>query len=137
MAKFEWRDQLIERFRLGALTKRQQDTFLFIYDFTRNEGCPPTIRDIGRAMKINSPNGVMYHLTALEKRGLITRHGAMARGIRIKGFDALPARVLCPHCNRWFLTGPEPPPAGEVKSGPVGTPPETIAAGESVAAPPW
>jgi repressor LexA len=46
-------------------------------------GFPPTVRQIGQAFKISSPNGVMCHLKALEKKGLIAREGFSARGIQL------------------------------------------------------
>ncbi len=46
-------------------------------------GFPPTVRQIGLAFEISSPNGVMCHLKALEKKGLIIREGFSARGIQL------------------------------------------------------
>src|SRR4029078_6560160 len=43
----------------------------------------PTVREIGSGFKIKSPNGVMCHLKALEKKGLITRESHMSRAIQI------------------------------------------------------
>ena len=58
---------------------------LEIYDFIRRKiedfGFPPTIRDIGSRFEIKSPNGVMCHLKALEKKGLVRRVGGGTRSI--------------------------------------------------------
>src|SRR5437870_1809347 len=58
-----------------------------IYDFMRNKiesrGYGPTVREIGSAFRIKSPNGVMCHLKALEKKGLIKREGFSARAIQL------------------------------------------------------
>ena len=67
----------------GILTKRQQDIYDFIKDKILNRGYGPTVREIGAAFKIRSPNGVMCHLKALEKKGLITREAHMSRAIQI------------------------------------------------------
>lgn len=55
-------------------TERQ----LAILEFIR-KGCragrSPTIREIAKAFQINSPNGVVCHLNALVKKGLLRRTG--------------------------------------------------------------
>lgn len=48
-----------------------------------NRGYGPTVREIGAGFKIKSPNGVMCHLKALEKKGLITRESHMSRAIQL------------------------------------------------------
>jgi repressor LexA len=66
----------------ASLTPRQQEIYDFICQRIDDRGFPPTIRDIGTAFDIRSPNGVMCHLKALEKKGYITREGKSARAIR-------------------------------------------------------
>ena len=68
---------------LGQLTKRQQAIYEFIRDKIQNRGYGPTVREIGEQFKISSPNGVMCHLKALEKKGLITREPNMSRAIQL------------------------------------------------------
>src|SRR5713101_2972355 len=67
----------------SSLTERQRE----IYDFIRNKiegrGYGPTVREIGLGFDIKSPNGVMCHLKALEKKGLIIREGFSARAIQL------------------------------------------------------
>jgi repressor LexA len=48
-------------------------------------GYPPTIRDIGGAFGITSPNGVMCHLRAMAAKGYITRDEQLSRGIEVVG----------------------------------------------------
>ena len=67
------------------LTKRQKAVFDFIRDKIVNRGYGPTVREIGDKFKISSPNGVMCHLRALEKKGLITREPNMSRAIQLSG----------------------------------------------------
>lgn len=68
---------------LNQLTKRQRTVYEFIRDKIRNRGYGPTVREIGAQFNISSPNGVMCHLKALEKKGLITREPNMSRAIRL------------------------------------------------------
>ncbi len=71
----------------STLTKRQEEIFDFIRDKIEVRGYPPTVREIGEAFKIQSPNGVMCHLNALVKKGLITRKDKSARAIQLVGFQ--------------------------------------------------
>lgn len=68
---------------LDQLTKRQRAVYDFIRDKIRNRGYGPTVREIGENFDISSPNGVMCHLKALEKKGLITREPNMSRAIQL------------------------------------------------------
>jgi repressor LexA len=68
---------------LKRLTKRQKHVYEFIRDKIRNRGYGPTVREIGENFGISSPNGVMCHLKALEKKGLITREPNMSRAIQL------------------------------------------------------
>ncbi len=68
---------------LSHLTKRQKHVYEFIRDKIRNRGYGPTVREIGENFGISSPNGVMCHLKALEKKGLITREPNMSRAIQL------------------------------------------------------
>jgi repressor LexA len=66
-----------------TLTKRQKQIYEFIKDKILNRGYGPTVREIGKQYNIRSPNGVMCHLKALERKGLITREEHMSRAIQL------------------------------------------------------
>ena len=68
---------------LDQLTTRQRQVFDFVRDKIIGRGYGPTVREIGEQFQINSPNGVMCHLKALEKKGLITREPNMSRAIQL------------------------------------------------------
>lgn len=68
---------------LERLTQRQREVYQFIREKIRHRGYGPTVREIGTQFKISSPNGVMCHLKALEKKGLITREPNMSRAITL------------------------------------------------------
>jgi repressor LexA len=65
------------------LTERQRDVYDFIRDKIVNRGYGPTVREIGEHFHISSPNGVMCHLKALEKKGLIRRSPNKSRAIEL------------------------------------------------------
>jgi repressor LexA len=69
----------------SQLTERQKQIYEFIRNKIETRGYGPTVREIGLAFDIQSPNGVMCHLNALVKKGLITREDRMARAIQLVG----------------------------------------------------
>lgn len=80
--------QLSETNKRQVLTRRQQEIYDFLADKITNRGYGPTVREIGLEFNIKSPNGVMCHLKALERKGLIRRESNMSRAICL--VDSLP-----------------------------------------------
>ncbi len=66
-----------------ALTSRQREIYNFIRSKIQGRGYGPTVREIGVQFDIRSPNGVMCHLKALQKKGLIHREPNMSRAIQL------------------------------------------------------
>jgi repressor LexA len=66
-----------------SLTSRQQEIYDFLRDKIVTRGYGPTVREIGQQFEIKSPNGVMCHLKALEKKGMISRESHMSRAIQL------------------------------------------------------
>jgi repressor LexA len=64
-------------------TERQMEIYEFIRDKIQSRGYGPTVREIGQAFKIKSPNGVVCHLKALERKSMITRGKNMSRAIEL------------------------------------------------------
>lgn len=77
---------------LGNLTPRQREIYVFIRGKIQNRGYGPTVREIGSEFGIKSPNGVMCHLKALQKKGLIHREANMSRAIQLLQEPATPPR---------------------------------------------
>lgn len=67
---------------MRPLTQRQHDILMFIRRTIGDTGRGPSIREIGKAMGMSSPNGVNDHLIAMEKKGVIERGVGMTRSIR-------------------------------------------------------
>jgi repressor LexA len=67
----------------SQLTDRQREIYEFIRSKIETRGYGPTVREIGLAFDIKSPNGVMCHLKALQKKGLILREEFSARAIQL------------------------------------------------------
>ncbi|MAT16789.1 MAG: hypothetical protein CMJ46_16140 [Planctomyces sp.] len=68
---------------LAQLTARQSQVLSYIRDHVTREGFAPTVREIGRHFGFRSPNGVMCHLRALEKKGYIHRRPQCSRAIQL------------------------------------------------------
>lgn len=71
-----------------SLTARQQQVYDFIQERIALQGYGPTVREIGLFVGIKSPNGVMCHLRALERKGVIVRLANKSRAIEIAPLDA-------------------------------------------------
>jgi repressor LexA len=65
------------------LSDPQTRILSFIEAYVRENGRPPTNREIGHEVGIGSTGHVDYHLTALEKKGYIQRTKKTSRGLRL------------------------------------------------------
>lgn len=70
--------------RKNALTKRQRAVLEYIKKCIVDRGIVPTIREICEALEIRSPNGVVCHLAALQRKGFIERKTNSSRAIVLK-----------------------------------------------------
>jgi repressor LexA len=68
-----------------SLSKRQQAIHEFIRGFLGENGYPPSIREIGKAVGISSTSVVDYNLNVLEREGYIARDREVSRGLRLVG----------------------------------------------------
>ncbi len=66
-----------------GLTDRQRSVLMRIGEGIRDQGYPPTFREIGEAEGIQSTNGVRSVLEALEKKSYIIRHRYQSRAIEL------------------------------------------------------
>jgi SOS-response transcriptional repressor LexA len=64
-----------------GLTPRQLEFLRFIRQYATDHGYAPSIRDMMGALGVNSTNGVIDHLDALERKGMITRARKSSRAI--------------------------------------------------------
>ena len=70
------------RVRRG-LSARQERMLEFIGHFIRENGLPPTVRDIQTACEISSTSVVDYNLRLLQRDGYLNRRPDVARGIEL------------------------------------------------------
>jgi repressor LexA len=75
-----------------GLSDRQKKILSFVKNFTLDNGYPPTIREIGKAVYITSTSVVNYNLDALQRSGHLIRDRTVSRGIRLaEGLEELAA----------------------------------------------
>jgi repressor LexA len=66
-----------------GLSTLQRSILRFIQECLEEQGRPPSLREIGERFGIQSTNGVRYHLSVLERKGHLHRHGRVSRGIQL------------------------------------------------------
>ncbi len=69
------------------LTRRQEEILDFIKQAVREKGYPPSVREIGAAVGLNSSATVHSHLNSLENKGMIRRDPTKPRAIEILDDD--------------------------------------------------
>ena len=68
---------------MTGLTARQEQVLSFIREFTRTNGYPPTVREIGSELELSSPSTVHVHLGNLERLGFIRRDPTKPRALEL------------------------------------------------------
>ena len=69
--------------RATRLTRRQREILDHLVEKVREKGYAPSVREIGVALGLRSPSTVHQHLTALERKGYVRRHGDRMRALEI------------------------------------------------------
>ena len=88
------------------LHERQQRILQVIEDAVRQQGYPPTVREIGAAVGLSSPASVQGHLSALEAMGYVRRGSAKRRALEVvrpAGRSAIPSDI--PSSSRVCVVG--------------------------------
>jgi repressor LexA len=67
------------------ITARQRRIVQFIGQTVRDRGYPPTVREIGEAVGLNSSSSVHAQLANLERRGLLHRDPSRPRAMELRG----------------------------------------------------
>lgn len=66
-----------------ALSRKQKQIINFIRQYLRDNGYPPSVRDIVKGCDISSTSVVVYNLNKLERAGYIRRQSDISRGIEL------------------------------------------------------
>lgn len=65
------------------ITNRQRQVLEYLVNEVKTKGYAPSVREIGLALGLRSPSTVHQHLTALEHKGCIRRHGDRMRALEV------------------------------------------------------
>lgn len=68
---------------MQQLTRMQVRMLEFIELWTERRGRSPSVRQISRGLGLKSSSSVLYHLRAMERRGVIVRVRKRGRGIQV------------------------------------------------------
>ena len=68
---------------MNDLTKKQEETLVFIKKYMVAHGYPPSVREICAGMNLSSPATVHTHLKELESKGLIRKQNSKFRTIEL------------------------------------------------------
>lgn len=95
------------------LSERQHKMLDFIRKFSLENGYPPSIREIGKAVEISSTSVVNYNLNRLEEQGYLDRDQNVSRGIRLAEnlVGQVSDLVRIPLVGRIFASEPVPLPS--------------------------
>jgi repressor LexA len=99
----------------GKLSDRQRRMLDFIMSFSDENGYPPSIREIGKAVGISSTSVVNYNLNRLVDEGYLDRDQNVSRGIRLtdkllRATSQLGDVIRIPLVGRIFASEPVPLP---------------------------
>ena len=78
---------------MAKLSKMQQKIYEYIADCIREQGYPPSVREIGDAVGLKSPSTVHFHLKHLEEAGVIEKGAGKGRAITLTAPSAVRAAV--------------------------------------------
>jgi repressor LexA len=70
----------------APLSQVEQQVYHFLLDFLSEHTFQPSVREIGKQLKIPSTKSVVDLLATLEKKGYVTREAGRSRGVTIVGF---------------------------------------------------
>ena len=101
---------------MAELTSMQQRIYEYIASCIREQGYPPSVREIGEAVGLKSPSTVHFHLKHLEEAGVIEKGAGKERAITltvptvpedkvpIVGNVAAGSPILAEECIEDYLT---------------------------------
>ncbi len=100
---------------MQKLTAMQQKIYDYIANAVRNQGYPPSVREIGEAVGLKSPSTVHFHIKHLEELGYISKSGRKGRALTLTE-RAVPAAAPAPAQEAEIPSG-RVPVLGDVAAG--------------------
>ena len=101
---------------MQKLTAMQQKIYDYIANTVRNQGYPPSVREIGEAVGLKSPSTVYFHIKHLEELGYISKSGRKGRALTLTERAAPAAAAPAPAQEAEMPSG-RVPVLGDVAAG--------------------
>ena len=101
---------------MQKLTAMQQKIYDYIANTVRNQGYPPSVREIGEAVGLKSPSTVHFHIKHLEELGYISKSGRKGRALTLTERTAPAAAAPAPAQEAEMPSG-RVPVLGDVAAG--------------------
>lgn len=101
---------------MQKLTAMQQKIYDYIANAVRNQGYPPSVREIGEAVGLKSPSTVHFHIKHLEELGYISKSGRKGRALTLMERAAPAAAAPAPAQEAEIPSG-RVPVLGDVAAG--------------------
>lgn len=68
---------------MAEMSRMQKRIYDFIRQTIRDQGYPPSVREIGEAVGLKSPSTVHFHLKHMEEQGILTKGAGKGRAIAL------------------------------------------------------
>jgi repressor LexA len=68
---------------MTQMTKMQQKIYDYIAETVKNQGYPPSVREIGDAVGLKSPSTVHFHLTNMMEKGFLSKGAGKGRALSL------------------------------------------------------
>lgn len=78
------------------LTKRQAEILEYIRGFIREQGYPPSVREIGKAIGLSSSATIHTHLQKLEAAGYLQRNPSKQRALEVVQDSSIRQQTMIP-----------------------------------------
>ena len=101
---------------MQKLTAMQQKIYDYIANTVRNQGYPPSVREIGEAVGLKSPSTVHFHIKHLEELGYISKSGRKGRALTLTE-QAAPAAAAPALAQEAEMPSGRVPVLGDVAAG--------------------
>ncbi|MBQ8390090.1 MAG: transcriptional repressor LexA, partial [Oscillibacter sp.] len=70
---------------MAELSHMQQQIYEYIARCIKDQGYPPSVREIGEAVGLKSPSTVHFHIKGLEEAGVLVKAEGKTRAITLPG----------------------------------------------------
>ncbi len=93
---------------MARMTKMQQRIYDYIAETIRQQGYPPSVREIGEAVGLKSPSTVHFHLKHMEELGVLSKGAGKGRALTLAQTNAptpAPAQEVEPPADRVPIVG--------------------------------